>query len=108
MMTEIDDLRRQLKEAKDAAIAAHSLLTEHYDDTVRIWNPKRGGWRMLRADGAYVEAEPPDQLGDYASGWKSCHAAIVKSLDGFATESGCSAPAAVQVMKSHIRKMVSA
>lgn len=107
-MSEIDDLKKQLKAAEDATAAARSLLTEHYDGSVRIWNPKRGGWRMLRPDGAYIEADPPDELGDYTKGWKSCHSAIVKSLDGFATESGCSSTASVADMKSHIRKLVQA
>lgn len=105
-MTEVDELKEKLRLMENQLIAARSLLTEHYDGTVRIWNPKRGGWHMLRADGAYVDADPPDEIGDYAKGWKSCHAQIVKSLDGFKTEAGCSAVAAVEVMKSYIRKRV--
>ncbi len=103
----IAELKDELRLARSDAVAARSLLTEHYDPRVRIWNPARGGWRMLRADGAYVDADPPRELaGTYVDGWRDCHAEIVRSLNGFRTETGCSASATVEVMQRWIKQRV--
>jgi hypothetical protein len=91
---ENEGLRNQLHAAK-------SYLTEH--DENRLWSPKRGGWKRWREDGAFVSADAPDGMGDYAAGWKACLRQIVDGLTGFKTETGCSAMAAVGVMQSWIR-----
>lgn len=96
------DPHEEIRRLRNRLIAARSLLSEHTDDEVRIWNPKRGGWKALRADGAYVDSDPPDGMGDYAAGWRAAHKQIVNGLASFRTETGISASAAVGVMQKWI------